>query len=100
MGTKNNPGAYDCYAKLDPDEPYFLLRGKDPAAPYLTKLWAASRMGNEEAVHNIVEVMFADHAVQARVSSEEHEKLTEAKACAGEMLVWRREREAANAGKP
>lgn len=29
MGTKNNPGKYDCYAKLEPDEPHFVLRGKD-----------------------------------------------------------------------
>ena len=26
MGTKNNPGSYDCYANLDPDEPYFCTR--------------------------------------------------------------------------
>lgn len=33
MGTKNNPGKYDCYAKAEPDEPLFTLRGKDVSAP-------------------------------------------------------------------
>ena len=43
MGTKNNPGNYDCYAKLEPNEPYFLLRGKDPVGWLLVNLWASIR---------------------------------------------------------
>lgn len=43
MGTKNKPGDYDCYAKLADDEPYFLLRAKDPHAPALVELWASLR---------------------------------------------------------
>lgn len=40
MGTKNNPGRFDCHASADPDEPLFTLRAKDPLAPALVRLWA------------------------------------------------------------
>jgi hypothetical protein len=43
MGTKNSPGKYDCYANLEPDEPYFLLMGRDRHAAYLVNLWAQMR---------------------------------------------------------
>ncbi len=43
MGTKNNPGSFDCYGKADPDEPLFVLRGKDPCASFIVKLWAQMR---------------------------------------------------------
>ena len=43
MSTKQDPGEFDCYAKLAPDEPYFVLRGKDPGAPFLILLWVAWR---------------------------------------------------------
>lgn len=39
MATKNNPGAWDCYAKAAPDEPIFVLRATDPVAPYLVLMW-------------------------------------------------------------
>lgn len=40
MGTKNNPGPYDCLAKAEPDEPMFVLLARDPLAPILVRLWA------------------------------------------------------------
>lgn len=40
VGTKFNPGPYDCYSKLYADEPYFLLRGKDETASELVRQWA------------------------------------------------------------
>lgn len=43
MGTKNNPGKYDCYTKADPDEPMFVLLARDPLAPMLVRLWADLR---------------------------------------------------------
>ena len=39
MGTKTNPGEYDCYAALADDEPYFLLRANDPLAPEIVRDW-------------------------------------------------------------
>jgi hypothetical protein len=70
MTTKQNPGQFDCYAKLAADEPYFVLRAKDPLAPVLVELWAALR----------------------RLASEgEYSKLQEARNCAQTMRAWRRE---------
>ena len=66
MSTKRNPGNYDCYAKLAYDEPYFVLRGKDPHAPALVELWAALR-----------EAEFGQFS-----------KLDEARECAAEMRRW------------
>ena len=39
MGTKNNPGIHSCYDKADPDEPMFVLLGRDPIAPFLVGWW-------------------------------------------------------------
>lgn len=51
LGTKNNPGAYDCYANAEPDEPMFVLLGRDTDAPALVRLWALMRKlkGEEQA---------------------------------------------------
>lgn len=51
MGTKNNPGQYDCYANAQPDEPMFVLLGRDKHAAGLVRLWALlrQRAGEDEA---------------------------------------------------
>lgn len=51
MGTKLNPGKFDCYASAGPDEPMFVLLGRDQHAPSLVRLWAIMRAkdGEEEA---------------------------------------------------
>lgn len=72
MGTKNNPGKYDCYAKLEPDEPYFLLRGKDPIGWLIVKLWIAMR------------ITMADDLIPAAYG----DKLNEAKDTAARMKEW------------
>jgi hypothetical protein len=43
MGTKNNPGQFDCYEHAEPDEPMFVLLGRDKHAPTLVWLWATLR---------------------------------------------------------
>jgi hypothetical protein len=43
MGTKLTPGAFDCYADAKPDEPMFILLGRDPMAGILVRLWARLR---------------------------------------------------------
>lgn len=43
MGTKNNPGDYDCYETAEPDEPMFVLLARDSLAPALVEMWAAVR---------------------------------------------------------
>jgi hypothetical protein len=66
MGTKNNPGKYDCYTKADPDEPLFTLRAKDPYAPLLVRLWAGLAEDN----------------------GEDTDKVEEARECARQMFRW------------
>jgi hypothetical protein len=44
MGAKNNPGAFDCYEKAEPDEPMFVLLARDPQAPFLAEEWARGRL--------------------------------------------------------
>ena len=41
MGTKNNPGKFDCYANAAPDEPMFVLLGRDASASIMVRFWAA-----------------------------------------------------------
>lgn len=66
MGTKNNPGSYDCYANAEPDEPIFVLLGRDASAWALVQLWADLR----------------EHM------GESPEKVAEARSCAEKMLEW------------
>lgn len=44
MATKNNPGEFDCYENADPDEPMFVLLGRDPAAFCAVVLWIKLRI--------------------------------------------------------
>ncbi len=43
MGTKKEPGQWDCYAAANPDEPIFVLLGRDKHAPDLIRRWAHER---------------------------------------------------------
>ena len=73
MGTKDKPGKYDCYLRAEPDEPLFVLRAKDPAAPAAVRAWIAER--------------------QKRVDKPgEAERLAEAETCALAMETWRGEK--------
>jgi hypothetical protein len=44
MGTKANPGTFDCHLAAHDDEPLFTLLGRDPTAALLVNLWAAMRV--------------------------------------------------------
>ncbi len=68
MGTKNDPGDYDCYENAHPDEPMFVLLGRDPEAPALVREWARKR----------------------RILGEDRAKVLEAYQCATEMAIWHR----------
>lgn len=67
--TKNNPGAYDCYANAEPDEPLFVLLARDKHAPTLLWLWAVLR----------------------ELDGEDPAKVDEARACAMAMVHWAHE---------
>jgi len=43
METKATPGPHSCYAAAEPDEPLFILLGRDKHAPTLVWLWAVLR---------------------------------------------------------
>ena len=40
MGTRNNPGVWDCYAKAEPDEELFTLMARDPDFEEFVRWWA------------------------------------------------------------
>ena len=66
MGTKNAPGLFDCHANAEPDEPMFVLLGRDKHAPLLVNLWATLR----------------------RLEGEDPAKVDEAVKCANDMVTW------------
>jgi hypothetical protein len=76
MGTKNKPGAFDCYANAEPDEPMFVLLGRDKHAPALVWLWAALR----------------------ELDGEKPEKVAEARDCCQAMMAWIAEKGKASVG--
>lgn len=75
MGTKNNPGVYDCYAVAGPDEPMFILLARDPLAPILVELWAALR---------------EQHGCANHPQRSHSDKATEARKCAETMREYRK----------
>lgn len=66
MGTKNNPGKFDCYAAAQPDEPMFVLLARDRHMPALVWIWASLR----------------------ELDGEDPEKVTEARDCAQAAVEW------------
>ncbi len=46
MGTKINPGKFDCYAAALPDEPMFVLLARDPDFERLVRSWATRRQAD------------------------------------------------------
>ncbi len=76
MGTKNNPGKYDCYANADPDEPMFILLARDASAPDLVKAWALQRKV---------------HILKGEKPDEDMDMVNEAMQCVKEMEKWRKE---------
>jgi hypothetical protein len=57
MGTKNNPGTFNCYTKAEPDEPMFILLARDKGAPALVRQWAIGRASAGENAAKVLEAM-------------------------------------------
>lgn len=72
MGTKLDPGKFDCQPM--PDEPFFTLLARDPVAPFLVEDWAQNR---ERAINH------------ANRPDSDTEQVEEARNCAHDMRVWR-----------
>jgi hypothetical protein len=64
MGTKNNPGIYDCYANAEPDEPMFVLLARDRQAPGLVREWAHQRALLGEAPAMVAEARACADAME------------------------------------
>lgn len=75
MGTKINPGTFDCYANAAPDEPMFVLLARDPWAPDLIDIWAGNRLSEIE---------------RGIRPESDLAKVEEALACADAMREWRK----------
>lgn len=82
MGTKNNPGEFDCYANAEPDEPMFVLLGRDSLAPELVARWA--REHHKESV--IAAYKAGKDGAEVGMSDKEEEALN----CADAMVAWRK----------
>lgn len=76
MGTKNNPGQFDCYANALPDEPMFILLGRDPSAPLLIERWATER---------------STAILRGERPQSDMAMVREATECAAKMRAWRKE---------
>jgi hypothetical protein len=88
MGSKNNPGKFDCLSKAEPDEPMFVLLGRDPVAPILINLWAdiRGRMGEEQ--EKVEEAVACAEACAAwLVAHDKYEKFKEAVAVTEEVIA-------------
>ena len=74
MGTKNTPGAFDCYDNALPDEPMFVLLARDPSAPELVRAWATRRhQAVSRGERPIDDMLMVDEAYR----------------CARDMQAWR-----------
>lgn len=69
MGTKSDPGTYDCYEKAEPDEPMFILLARDVTAPDLVRRWAHER-------------------IKQGMNKYQDRQIAEAFQCADDMETW------------
>ena len=76
MGTKNDPGVFDCYAAALPDEPMFVMLARDPNFQYHVQDWATRRQ---------LAVFCGDRPMT------DIEMVDEAYGCAVKGSNWRRE---------
>lgn len=75
MGTKNNPGQFDCYENALPDEPMFVLLARDPDFQDLVQEWARRRR---------MKILCGERP------SEDTNMVIEAEICAKQGADWRR----------
>ena len=85
MGTKANPGRFDCYARARPDEEIFVLLARDPLAPFHVSIWSSMRFGDFEAARVKFEAMLARVGLEYAVNPD-IEKAEEALGCAMAMV--------------
>lgn len=86
MGTKNNPGRFDCYANAELDEPMFILLGRDPTASIIVAAWCDLRtaLGHPEDFRKIEDAAECADALRAWAN-----KLGKEQKIARSHQVWR-----------
>jgi hypothetical protein len=89
VGTKNNPGKWDCYHNAEPDEPMFVLLARDITAQYLVAAWVAVQCGDtENAVRMILDAGVARLATDKPLKERVDPKIVEASQCSKSMRTW------------
>lgn len=78
MGTKDNPRKFDCYAKLESNEPYFVLMGRDPCAANAVNSWCDDR----------IEMLRRKYKNELEIPTSEFIQLKEARDCAVHMSEY------------
>ena len=86
MGTKNNPGEFDCYANAEPDEPMFVLLARDVLAPGIVDEWVRRFMCN--STDRTREDGPSGLAARTRFARDVR-KANEAVQCAQDMREWK-----------
>lgn len=98
MGTKANQSKFDCYNKAEPDEPMFVLLGRDPQAACLVSIWSKVRVGDPVAAravfnHMIEQMLFnPNFPTYPREGTTDMEKSQEAMECSLAMFAFRKAR--------
>lgn len=87
MGTKIDPGKFDCYEKAEIDEPLFTLLARDPLAPHLVALWAQLRSHQPIAAFDTFRHLLTLAELRPPTL---WEKAREALECSTAMSIWRR----------
>jgi hypothetical protein len=75
MGTKLNPGPYDCYRAALPDEPLFVLLARSPEFHSTVRHWASLR---------------ETRLISGEVPHSDYRIIVEARGCAATGAEWRR----------
>ena len=78
MGTKNNPGLFDCYKEAGSDEPIFILRANDELAPNIIRFWA-----EEYRISKLKK------SKDNKLTPKQESRYQEARLCARSMEVWK-----------
>lgn len=78
MATKLNPGPVDCYAKLEPDEPFYLLMARSRLAPLHARMELLNRQWE-------IRLGLRPDTLEERV------QIAEGFACVTEMEIWYRQ---------
>ncbi len=89
MGTKASPGKFDCYANAEPDEPIFVLLGRDVIGAHLVAAWTAIRASDlETAIRIMKDAIKACEIARKPNLPYDSEKSMEAQECSRAMGLW------------